>query len=260
MRGSHDSSASSLSGTALVIGTGGIGAQVCRDLAGQGKKVFHTYHQSRDAAEELSNSLGSASAGTSPLDIRDETSIREAVEKAASVLGQVDILVVTAGHRHEFARFVDTPAILAGEILEHELVGVMSLVRAVLPFQETAGYGRIVLVGSDSGKAGTACDAVSSAARGGLISFARSLARETAKDDITINVVCPGPTDTELLHSMLDAEGTTAKIMQGTVRAIPKRRCGTVGEVSAIVTFLAGDVAGYITGQAVSVSGGLTMS
>lgn len=246
--------------TALVVGSGGIGAQVCRDLAAQDHRVFSTWHRGRAAAEELHAGLGAASAGTAALDVVDPVSVRAAVDAAVAALGRIDVLVVTTGHRHELARFTEMPVATAAEILAHELSGVLDVVRAVLPHQEAAGYGRIVLVGSDSGKAGSTGDAVSSAARGGLISFTRSLARETAAQDITVNVVCPGPTDTGLLRSMLEADGMTGKVMQGMVRAVPKRRLGTVEEVSGAVAFLASDVAGYVTGQAISVSGGLTMS
>lgn len=245
--------------TALVIGSGGIGSQVCRDLAVEGHRVRSTYHRSAEAAEALHRELGEVSAGCGPLDATDPASCAEAVEQARQELGAIDILVITTGHRHAFAPFAQMPSQTCTEILAHELSGVMNVLREVLPLQQEAGFGRMVIVASDSGKAGSLGDAVSSAARGGVISLTRSLARETAAQDITVNAVCPGPTDTDLLESMLADDGMTGKVMNGMLRAIPKRRAGSVEEVSSAVVYLTSRPAGYITGQALSVSGGLTM-
>jgi 2-hydroxycyclohexanecarboxyl-CoA dehydrogenase len=257
-----ESRSASLNGRrALVIGGGGIGAQVCLDLAAAGSTVFFTYHRSREVAEELAQRLTpSGCAGFAQLDAADDTAVTDVVNRAAAALGGVDILVITAGHRHELRLFHETEAAAAREIVDTELLAVMNTVRAVLPIMRDSNYGRIVVVGSDSGKVGSSGDAASSAARGGVIAFGKAIARENAALDITANVVCPGPTDTALLQDMLASDGLTGKVMNGMVKAIPKRRRGTATEVASAVLFLAADGAGYITGQAISVSGGLTMS
>lgn len=180
-------------------------------------------------------------------------------EDAASALGGIDTLIVTTGHHHALKLLKDTEPDMLRQILDTELYGPMLLVRAVLPGMLEAGFGRIVLIGSDSGKAGTLGDAASSAARAGLAGMARSVARETARTDISINVVSPGPTDTPLLSRMLADTGFSGKVMNGTLKAIPKGRPARAAEVAAAVAHLASAEAGYTTGQVLSVSGGLTM-
>lgn len=244
----------------LVIGGGGIGSQVCRDLAAAGARVYFTYYSDAQATGELAASLPAGSgAGYAALNATDHAAVQKVVEDASRELGGVDTLVVTAGHRHPLALFQETTAVTTAEIVATELGGPMNAVRAVLPAMAAAGFGRIILVGSDSGKTGSVGDAASAASRGGLIAFAKSIARENAASDITVNVICPGPTDTDLLAGMTAAEGLTGKVMNAVVRAVPKRRLGTVAEISGAVAYLAGTDAGFITGQAVSVSGGLTM-
>lgn len=244
----------------VVIGGGGIGGQVCRDMAAAGARIYFTYHHNAAMAQLLADSLPEGScAGFGALDASDDGAVRSLVQDAAREMGGLDTLIVTAGHRHELALFHETPAASAAEILAVELAGPMNAVRAVLPAMRTSGFGRIVLVGSDSGKTGSAGDAASSAARGGVVALAKSLARETAVMDITVNVVCPGPTDTDLLAGMTSAQGLTGKVMNAIVRAVPKRRTGTVAEIVRVIVFLAHKDSGFITGQAVSVSGGLTM-
>lgn len=244
----------------LVIGGGGIGSQVCRDLAAAGARVYFTYFSKAATAAELAAALPAGScAGYAALDATDDAAVEHVVATATRELGGVDTLVMTAGHRHPLALFQETTAATAAGILNTELGGPMNAVRAALPAMVAAGFGRIVLVGSDSGKTGSVGDAASASARGGLIAFAKSIARENAAADITVNVVCPGPTDTDLLAGMTAAEGLTGKVMNAVVRAVPKSRLGSVAEISGAVIYLAGADAGFVTGQAVSVSGGLTM-
>lgn len=245
---------------ALVVGGGGIGAQVCVDLAEAGAQVFFTFHRNQSGADALAKRLDpDRYAGSAQLDGTDAAATADVARRAVEAMGGVDILVVTAGHRHELRLFHETGPEEVRAVVETELYAVMNAIRSVLPVMRESGYGRIVVVGSDSGKAGTAGDAASSAARGGVIAMAKAVARENAQLDITVNVVCPGPTDTALLKDMLAADGLTGKVMNGTVRAIPKRRLGSASEVAAAVLFLSSEDAGYITGQALSVSGGLTM-
>lgn len=247
----------------LLVGTGGIGAAVAARLAAEGARIFGTYRSDHDGAAEVGVRLpAGAWAGSARLDAADPASVDDVAGpggSAAAALGGLDTLVVTTGHRHPLAFLAATDPSVIEDIVRTELVGPMLLVRAVLPGMVEAGFGRIVLVGSDSGRAGTLGDAASSSARAGLHGLARSAARETARTDVSINVVSPGPTDTGLLAGMLAAEGLTGKVMSGTVKAVPKGRAARPEEVAAAVAYLASADAGFTTGQVLSVSGGLTM-
>lgn len=247
----------------LLAGLGGIGGAVAHRLASRGARIFGTYHSRSSSAQTLGESLPAGTwAGAAPLEVTDPESALALAGPggaAAEALGEVDTVVISTGHRHDLEFFAGQDPAVYEEILAVELLGPMHLVRAVLPGMQARGFGRIVLIGSDSGKAGTMADAASSAARAGLTGFARSIARETARQDITINVVSPGPTDTGLLQSMLEHEGLTGKVMKGTVGAVPKRRAGAAEEIAEAVAYLAGPHSGFTTGQVLSVSGGLTM-
>jgi 2-hydroxycyclohexanecarboxyl-CoA dehydrogenase len=122
------------------------------------------------------------------------------------------------------------------------------------------GYGRIVNIGSDAGRVGSSLEAVYSGAKGGIIAFTKTLAREVAAYGITANTVCPGPTDTPALRKFADGAGDAEKVIAGMTRAVPMRRLGTPEDVGPAVAFLASEEAGFITGQTLSVSGGLTMA
>jgi NAD(P)-dependent dehydrogenase (short-subunit alcohol dehydrogenase family) len=246
----------------LVVGGGGVGAEVCREVAAAGGDVYFTYNRKQEQAEALAASIASERlAGFGQLDISDPAAVEALVAGATDALGgRIDAVVTTAGYLHELTFFTDVDLATMEKTLRIELFGVMYVVKAVLPGMIERDYGRIVTVGSDSGKVGSKAEASSAAARGGIISFSKAVAREVARHDICLNVVCPGPTETPLLESMLDDDGVSGKLMNAMVRAIPKRRAGTAAEVSGMTTFLASERASYITGQAISVSGGLTMA
>ena len=149
------------------------------------------------------------------------------------------------------------------EIVTVERLGVLTVARHVLPHLRVAGAaGRrasLVVVSSDRAKAGSFGDAVSSAARAGVLGMVRSVARENAVVPMAVNAVCPGPTDTAMYRALADAQGLTGKVFSGMTRGIPARRLGTPEEVAATIHFLLSPGTAYITGQAISVSGGLTM-
>ncbi|GGC99708.1 acetoacetyl-CoA reductase [Tersicoccus solisilvae] len=247
----------------LLVGVGGIGTAVAERLAAAGARLVGTHHGAGDTAAAVAARLPDGSwAGAVRLDVTDPADVERVAGTgglAPTLLGGLDTLVVTTGHRHPLRLLTDTDDATVGDILDTELRGPMLLVRAVLPGMLAAGFGRIVVIGSDSGRAGTLGDAVSSAARAGLGGLARSVARETARSDVTINVVSPGPTDTPLLAGMLADDGLTGTVMAGTVRAVPKGRPARTAEVAAAVAHLASADAGFTTGQVLSVSGGLTM-
>jgi len=129
----------------------------------------------------------------------------------------------------------------------------------VLKGMAARGRGRVVNIASDAGRVGSSGEGVYSACKGGIIAFSKTLARELAEKRITINVVCPGPTETPLLESFVQESPSGQKIYEALKRAIPFRRLGQPEDIPGIVAFLASDDAGFITGQVISVSGGLTM-
>jgi len=125
---------------------------------------------------------------------------------------------------------------------------------------QEAGWGRIINIGSDAGRVGSSFEAVYSGAKGGVIAFTKTIAREVARKGITANTVCPGPTATPLLDEIVEASGDGDKIIGAMSRAVPMKRVGEPHEVASAVVYLASEGAGFVTGQTVSVSGGLTMS
>lgn len=122
------------------------------------------------------------------------------------------------------------------------------------------GFGRIINIGSDAGRVGSSLEAVYSGAKGGIIAFSKTLAREVARSGVTVNTVCPGPTDTPMLRAFAQNAGDAEKVIGGMTRAVPMRRLGTPEDIGPAVAFFASDAAGFITGQTLSVSGGLTMA
>ena len=246
--------------SALIVGGGTMGAEIAAELADGGARLFTTYHRNRGQANELASRVSGHLLGQAQLDISDQGAVADVVERAATVLGGIDVLVTTTGYVHRMTPLLDLSFEDIVRTLDVELRGVIVAAKYVLPYMREAGYGRMVFVGSDSGKVGSSGETASSAARGGVIAFAKALARESAREDICVNVVCPGPTEGPLFDGQLADDGVTGKIANALLRAVPKRRAARPGEVAALATFLASGAASYITGQAISVSGGLTMS
>lgn len=252
----------------LLVGSGAIGTAVAQRLAADGAELVGTYHQDRQRGAQLASQLPQGAwDGEVQLDVTATASLDAALGDGTETTGRVgeqfgapDTLVITTGHRHKLQMFTEQDPATDRQILETELLGPMDVIRRVLPHMKAQGFGRVVLIGSDSGRAGTLGDAASSAARAGLMGLARSLARETARQDITVNVVSPGPTDTSMLEGMLEAEGLTGKVMSGTIKAVPKGRPADPAEIAEAVAYLVGPVSGFTTGQVLSVSGGLTFS
>lgn len=247
----------------LIVGLGGIGTAVARRLAEPGRIIFATYHSNPTSVEELTDQLGTdVVVGSAALDVTDPQSIEAvcarggAAEQALG--GPVDTVVITTGYRHDLSILTKQDPAEISRIITTELLGPTLVARAVLPTMLDQKFGRLVLIGSDSGKAGTLGDAASSAARAGLMGLVKSLARETSRADVTVNLVSPGPTDSELLDSMLADDGLAGKVMQGTVKAILKGRPADPGEIAEAVAYFVGANSGFTTGQTLSVSGGLT--
>ena len=246
---------------ALVTGGArGIGAEIARGLAQDGMATVIAdirADQGRDNAEAIRESGGIAVAVD--MDIRDPDSVSDGVAVGRSEFGEIDVLVNVAGW-DELKPFVDTDEEFWQEVLEVNFKGGLRLTHALLPSMIERRWGRIVNISSDAGRVGSSLESVYAGAKGAIISFTKTVARETARMGVTANIVCPGPTDTEMLQDVAAAHPDAEKVLERLARAVPMKRLGKPEDVAAAVRFFAGEGAGYITGQTLSVSGGLTMS
>jgi len=241
---------------ALVTGgAGGIGAAICRALAQAGHQVAAA-DLNLAAAKQVADEFSGIGI---ELDVANPKSVAEAVHAVDGTLGPIDILVNCAGW-DEFMPFVDTDETFQQKVLDINLAGPIRLTRAVLPGMIERRWGRIINIASDAGRVGSSLEAIYSGAKGGLIAFTKTIARETARYAITANSICPGPTDTPLLHRLEDSGDRGKKIYDALARAIPLGRIGTPDDVAPAVASLASEPAAFITGQTLSVSGGLTMA
>lgn len=245
---------------AIVTGAGqGIGRAIATKLAAEGATVAVT-----DLNEGTAKDTAAAIAGAEPagraLAIRTDVTSRESVaatiEQVRQEFGRIDVLVNNAGW-DKVGPFTDSDPADWDRIIAINLYGVLNTCHAVLPIMAAQGSGTVVSLASDAGRVGSSGEAVYAAAKGGIIAFTKTIAREMARHQVTANCVCPGPTDTALLAS---AFGDNPKLRESLARAIPLRRLGQPADLANAVAFLASDEAAFITGQTVSVSGGLTMS
>ncbi|WP_371667987.1 glucose 1-dehydrogenase [Streptomyces sp. NBC_00289] len=243
---------------ALVTGAGrGIGEAIAEALAVGGASVAVCDVDAEAAgkvAARLTEQYGVRAAGVGA-DISDSAAVRAAVGRAEAELGPVGILVNNAAV-DVIGRFVDSDEETWDRIIAVNLRGTITVTRAVLDSMIERGGGRVIHIASDAGRVGSSGEVVYSATKGGVIAFGKALAREVARHDITVNTVCPGPTDTALLGQVAEY---SQKMYDATVRAIPLRRVARPTEIADVVAFLASDAAAYVTGQTLSVSGGLTM-
>lgn len=246
---------------ALVTGGGGaIGRAICVALAEQGRKVG-VADLNADAARDTATGLseaGSSAVGVG-CDVTSAASVRAAVGSIGEQLGQVEILVNCAGW-DDFVPFVDTDEYFWDRVIDINFKGVLHTCSAVVPGMISTKWGRVVNIGSDAGRVGSSLESVYSGAKGGVIAFTKSLAREVARDGVTANTVCPGPTDTPPIHQMTDRLSRGEGFVEALERAIPMRRLARPEEVAHAAAFFTAEDSGYITGQTLSVSGGLTMS
>jgi 2-hydroxycyclohexanecarboxyl-CoA dehydrogenase len=241
---------------ALVTGgAGGIGAAVCRALARDGHRVV-VADLAIDAAQHVADEIDGIAVR---LDVTDADSVRAAAEHVAQRLGAVAVCVNAAGW-DELRPFLDTDEAFDEKVLQINLRGPIRVTRAVLPGMLQARWGRVISIASDAGRVGSSLESVYSAAKGGVIAFTKTIARETARHGVTANTVCPGPTDTPLLRGIVAAGEEGEKVIEAMTRAVPMKRLGRPEDVAGAVAFLASEQAGYVTGQTLSVSGGLTMA
>ncbi|MDE2614958.1 MAG: SDR family oxidoreductase [Burkholderiales bacterium] len=240
--------------TALVTGAAsGIGRATAQALAATGVRVLLA-DVNTDAGAQAAAQLKAAGHDAEFLQV-DLTEAASIAAFAATVLqrhGAPDVIVNAAGWGKTQPFWEGTPEFWS-KLIALNLVGPMLLVKALLPAMMERGSGRIVNVASDAGRVGSLGETVYSGAKGGLIAFTKSLAREVARYQINVNCVCPGPTDTPLMAAVPD------KVKDALTKAIPFRRLGKPEEVADAIVFFASDRAAYVTGQVLSVSGGLTM-
>jgi 2-hydroxycyclohexanecarboxyl-CoA dehydrogenase len=244
---------------ALVTGGGGgIGSAVAASLASDGNAVA-VADLRMDAAKEAADRISRAGARAVPveMDVTDGGAVLDAITRTERELGAVDILVNNAGW-DELKPFVETDEEFWDRVLAINFKGCLHTTRALLPGMVERGLGRVVNIASDAGRVGSSMESVYSGAKGGVIAFTKTIAREAARAGVTANVVCPGPTRTPMLEQMT-AEGGE-RLVDSLVRAVPMRRLGEPDDIAAAVSFFASDRAGFITGQTLSVSGGLTMA
>jgi 2-hydroxycyclohexanecarboxyl-CoA dehydrogenase len=224
--------------TAIVTGgAAGIGAAVVQRFKDEGVKTIIFDLNSNPA-----------------VDITDYAAVKKAVDSA----GPVDILINNAGW-DMFKPFLKTDPAFWQKIISINLVGAMNLLHCVLPGMVERGRGKVVTVASDAGRVGSSGEAPYSACKGGLIALTKTLAREMASKNIQLNVVCPGLTETNMLEQFMQGAGNPEKLREAYRRAIPMGRLGKPEDLPGAIVFFASDDADFITGQVLSVSGGLTM-
>jgi 2-hydroxycyclohexanecarboxyl-CoA dehydrogenase len=240
-------------------GGGGIGGATCRRFAGEGASVA-VFDLNLDAAEKVAASIRAEGGRAQAFrcDITDRASVDAAVIEAEKSLGPVTVLVNNAGW-DVFKPFLKTVPAEWERLISINLTGALHMLHAVLPGMAERKRGRIVNVASDAARGGSSGEAVYSACKGGLVALSKTLAREHARQGITVNVVCPGPTDTALLAGVAEGARDPAKLLEAFRSAIPLGRLGQPDDLAGAIAFFGSDDASFITGQVVSVSGGLTM-
>ncbi len=250
-----------LNGKTVVItgGGGGIGSAACRRFADEGAKVA-VFDMNLDAAQQVADGIRAAGGVAQALrcDITDRAAVDAAVLATEAALGPIAVLVNNAGW-DVFKPFIKTVPAEWDKLIAINLTGALHMLHAVLPGMAERRYGRIVNVASDAARGGSSGEAVYAACKGGLVALSKTLAREHARQGITVNVVCPGPTETALLAGVVEGARDPAKLLEAFRSAIPLGRLGQPEDLASALAFFGSDDAGFITGQVISVSGGLTM-
>jgi 2-hydroxycyclohexanecarboxyl-CoA dehydrogenase len=231
-------------------GAGGIGRAIVAALAADGRRV---------ASGDIADDAAGEAALAVRLDVTDGASVQEAVARVEEALGPIEILVNTAGW-DEFHPFLETEEEFWDRIIDLNYKGCLRVSRRVVPGMVERSFGRVVNISSDAARVGSSLEAVYAGAKAAQVAFGKTLAREVARHGVTVNSVCPGPTETPLLEGMLGAGDASAKMVEALRKAVPMRRLGRPEDVASAVAFLASEGAGFITGQTLSVSGGLTMA
>lgn len=246
-------------GRAVLVtgGASGIGRATCLAFATRGAQVAVADINEEGAqgvAEEIRRQGQVAQAVR--MDVTDRGQVAQAVQEVLERLGRVDVLVNAAGW-DRIVPFLESTEDLWDRIIAINFRGVLNTCHVVLPHMVQRGSGVVVNIASDAGRVGSSGETVYSGAKGAVIAFSKALAREMARHNVRVNVVAPGITDTPLLQQIIQAGNE--KLIDAIVRSTPLRRMARPEEVADAVVFLASDQASFITGQTLSVSGGLTM-
>lgn len=243
--------------SAIVTGAGrGIGRAIALKLAREGAKVC-VADLDAGSAEKVAGEIKEMGreAVAVQVDITDAARVKEMVQETVGAFGVVDILVNNAGW-DKIELFLNSEEETWDKVIAVNFKGPINCFKAVLPYMVERRYGKILSIASDAGRVGSSGEAVYAGTKGGIIAFSKTIAREVARYGINVNCVAPGPTETPLFEEIA---GDNPKIAEGLKKAIPFRRLGKPEDIANAVAFLASDEAGYITGQTLSVSGGLTM-
>ena len=250
-----------LEGQVVVVtgGGGGIGGATCRRFAQEGAKVA-VFDMNLAAAQKVADAILAAggSAAAFECNITDRAAVDAAVAATEAQLGPIGVLVNNAGW-DIFKPFTKTVPAEWDKLIAINLTGALHMHHAVLPGMVARGGGRIVNIASDAARGGSSGEAAYAACKGGLVALSKTLAREHARHNITVNVVCPGPTDTALLAGFAEGAANPEKLMDAFKKAIPLGRLGQPDDLAGAIAFLGSADAAFITGQVISVSGGLTM-
>jgi 2-hydroxycyclohexanecarboxyl-CoA dehydrogenase len=239
----------------IVTGAGrGIGRGIVEKLAAEGAKVVVS-DVDEESARETAGAIGGGAVGLRA-DVTSKESVEAMVDEVVDRFGRVDVLVNNAGW-DKVEPFLKSNESDWERVIAINLYGTLHCCKAVLPLMVEQEYGKVVNIGSDAGRVGSSGEAVYSAAKGGIIAFTKTLAREMARYKINVNCICPGPADTPLFAEIGEEN---PKLKEALQKAIPFRRLALPQDLANAVAFLASDEAEYITGQTLSVSGGLTMA
>lgn len=246
--------------TALVTGGGqGIGRAIAVALAREGAQVavLDVLGERAEAVRREIEALGVKGLALTA-DLRKRAEVERAIAEIIAQWGQLDVVVNNAGW-DRMQPFLESDEETWDKIVGINFKGALYVLKAALPHMVARGGGRVVSIASDAGRVGSSNEAVYAGTKGALIAFSKTLARELARHAITVNVVCPGITETALLQGLREESPKNAKVIEAIGRAIPLGRTGQPEDIAAAVAFLVSPEASYITGQTLSVSGGLTM-
>lgn len=250
-----------LEGRIVIVtgGASGIGKATVERLIEEGAKVavFDMNEAGATAVCEACVAKGGTAAAWR-VDITDQAQVEAAVDAVEAKLGPVELLANVAGWDLPKS-FVDTDRAFWDKVIGINLYGPLNMHHVILPRMAARGFGRVVNIASDAGRVGSSGEAVYSACKGGIAAFTKTMAREMARSGVVLNTVAPGPTDTPLFDQFKAASDAGEKIAAGLARAIPLGRLGVPTDYPGTIAFLLSDDAAFITGQTISVSGGLTM-
>ena len=243
--------------TAIVTGAGrGIGRAIALALAQEGAQVAvaDIIRENAEAVKNEIEALGVKALGIQ-VDLTKRAEVNRMVDNAVAQFGQIDILVNNAGW-DKVEPFLESEEETWDKVIAINYKALLYTCKAALPHMVARGGGRVVNISSEAGRVGSTGEAVYAGTKGAIIAFSKSLAREMARHQITVNVICPGLTETALLNESREA---MPKVIDAITKSIPLRRTGQPADIAQAVVFFASPMSDYVTGQVLSVSGGLTM-